>query len=104
MFRDDVPGCGVYRHTDGRLVKQSNTLAELLHAERTEASETLERFFGEAGYAAYETYAAYVTVEDVYTVYAPKEGGLLNEAFRHALPLAIHTCMTAETAQPGAEP
>ena len=65
MFRDDVPGCGVCRHTDGRLVKQSNTLAELLHAERSDAPETLERFLGEAGYAAYET------VEGVYTVYAP---------------------------------
>ncbi|WP_136064286.1 hypothetical protein [Modicisalibacter radicis] len=79
MFRDDVPGCGVYRHTDGRLVKQSNTLSELLHGERTAASETLEGFLDEAGYTAYET------VENVYTVYAPEEDAELSDAFRHAL-------------------
>lgn len=130
MFRDDVPGCGVYRHTDGRLVKQSNTLAELLHGDRNEAPETLESFLREAGYIAYET------VEDVYTVYAPAEGAVLSDTFRHALegvryliqvdtdpkshffvlvddslvdyldvlallqPLAIHKRMVAESAQP----
>ncbi|MDW5376611.1 hypothetical protein R6258_06730 [Halomonas sp. HP20-15] len=78
MFRDDVPGCGVYRHTDGRLVKQSNMLVELLHGDRASAPETLERFLREAGYTAYET------VKGVYTIYAPVEGAILSDAFRHA--------------------
>lgn len=133
MFRDDVPGCGVYRHSDGRLVKQSNTLAELLHGDRTGAPETLKDFLSEAGYTAYET------VEDVYTIYAPVEDAVLSDAFRHALegvryliqvdtdpkshffvlvddslgdyldvlallqPLAIHKRMAAESAQPADE-
>lgn len=79
MFRDDVPGCGVYRHTDGRLVKQSNTLAELLHGDRASAPQTLESLLDEAGYTAYET------VQGVYTVYAPVEDTVLGDAFRHAL-------------------
>ena len=79
MFRDDVPGCGVYRHTDGRLVKQSNTLAELLHGDRASAPETLDNFLNEAGYTAYEAVAG------VYTVYAPVEDTVLGDAFQHAL-------------------
>lgn len=78
MFRDDVPGCGVYRHTEGKLVKQCTTLAELLHGEFYSSPPDLETFLEDAHYAPYET------VENVYTVYAPIEGARLESPFREA--------------------
>lgn len=78
MFRDDVPGCGVYRHADGKLVKQCNTLGELLHGRFYSSTPALDDFLTDAGYAPYETIA------DAYTIYAPVPGSTLASPFREA--------------------
>lgn len=78
MFRDDVPGCGVYRHADGKLVKQCNSLNELLHGEYSPAPVALDTFLGDAGYAPYEAVAG------AYTIYAPIPGFTLASPFKEA--------------------
>lgn len=78
MFRDDVPGCGVYRHTDGKLVKQCNTLGELLHGQFYSSPPTLDTFLADAGYAPYET------ITSTYTLYAPIPGFTLTSPFKEA--------------------
>ncbi len=78
MFRDDVPGCGVYRHADGKLIKQCNTLDELLHGEVYASPPTLETFLKDAGYTPYEA------INDAYTIYAPKPGSTLDRPFKEA--------------------
>ncbi|SDL79225.1 hypothetical protein SAMN05661010_02569 [Modicisalibacter muralis] len=79
MFRDDVPGCGVYRHSDGKLVKQCNTHGELLHGQFYSSTPTLDAFLADAGYTPYETIA------DTYTVYSPIPGFTLASPFKEAL-------------------
>ncbi|HET8790996.1 MAG TPA: hypothetical protein VFM75_07265 [Modicisalibacter sp.] len=78
MFRDDVPGCGVYRHADGKLVKQCNTLGELLHGQFYSSAPSLDTFLADAGYMPYET------VTDAYTLYAPITGFTLASPFKEA--------------------
>ncbi|MBZ9557115.1 MULTISPECIES: hypothetical protein [unclassified Modicisalibacter] len=79
MLRDDVPGWGVYRHSDGKLVKRCNTLAELVHEEPTNEPMSFSAFLDKAGYRPYET------VADAYTVHVSTGEALPNDAYRTAL-------------------
>lgn len=79
MQRDDVPGWGVYRHSDGKLVKRCNTLGELVHEDPSSEPLTLSAFLDKAGYAVYET------VEDAYTVHVATGESQRDEAYRSAL-------------------